>query len=60
MLAALGDLATFQHGVEIGTQLGKRRVQPRAFLGNIVGDHVGDDDARLVQHHVPERDPVVE
>ena len=27
---------------------------------NVVGDEIGDDDARLVQHDVAERDAVVE
>ena len=33
-------------------------VQPLEFLRHVVGDEVGDDDARLVQHHMAERDAV--
>ena len=29
-------------------------------LLHVIGDEVGDDDARLVQHHMPERDAVIE
>ena len=34
--------------------------QALALLRHVVGDEIGDDDARLVQHHVAERDAVVE
>ena len=58
VLAALGDVAALQHAVEIGAQLGQRRVEPLDFLRQVFGDVVGDDDARLVQHHMAERDAV--
>ena len=60
MLAALGDVAMLEHGVEVGPQRGDRGLQALALLVRIVGDEIGDDDARLVQHHVAERDAVIE
>ncbi len=60
VLAAVGDVAALQQGVEIGTQRFQRGHQPRTLLLRIVGNHVGDDDARLVQHDMAERDAVVE
>ncbi len=60
MLAAVGDVAALQHAVEIGAQLGQRRVQLLDFLRQVLGDVVGDDDARLVQHDMAERDAVGE
>ena len=60
MLAAFGDVAVLEHGVEIGPQRRDRRLQALALLVGIVGDEIGDDDPRLVQHHVAERDAVVE
>ncbi|MGX0998611.1 hypothetical protein AB7M38_005903 [Bradyrhizobium diazoefficiens] len=56
VLAALGDVAALQHAVEIGAQLGERGVQPLDFLRQVLGDVVLDDDARLVQHDMAERD----
>ena len=44
--------------VEIGAQGGDRGVEPLELARHVVGDHVGDDDARLVQHDVAERDAV--
>ncbi len=58
VLAALGDVAALQHAVEVGAQLCQRRVEPLDFLRQVLGDVVGDDDARLVQHHMAERDAV--
>ena len=58
VLAALGDVAALQHAVEIGAQLGQRRVELLDFLRQVFGDVVGDDDARLVQHDMAERDAV--
>ena len=60
MLAAFGHVAVLEHGVEVGAQRRDRRLQALAFLVGIVGDEIGDDDPRLVQHHVAERDAVVE
>ncbi|MGY3106728.1 hypothetical protein ACVWW7_003355 [Bradyrhizobium sp. LM6.9] len=56
MLAALGDVAALQHAVEVGAQLGERGVEPFDLLRQVLGDVVLDDDARLVQHDVAERD----
>ena len=58
VLAAFGDVAALQHAVEVGAQLCQRGVEPLDFLRQVLGDVVGDDDARLVQHHMAERDAV--
>ena len=58
VLAALGDVAALQHAVEIGAQLGQRRVQLLDFPGQVFGNVIGDDDARLVQDDMAERDAV--
>ncbi|MGY4316764.1 hypothetical protein ACVWW1_006091 [Bradyrhizobium sp. JR3.5] len=60
MLAAFGDVAALQHAVEIGAQIGERSVEPLDLLRQVLGDIVGDDDARLVQHDMAERDAVGE
>ena len=58
MLAAVGDVAVLEQPVEIGAQGGDGRVEPLEFARHVVGDDIGDDHARLVQHHVAERDAV--
>ena len=58
MLAAVGDVAALQHAVEVGAQFRQRRIQPLDLLGQVLGDVIGDDDARLVQHDMAERDAV--
>ena len=58
MLAAVGHVAVLEQAVEIGAEGGDRRVQPLEFFRHVVGDHIGDDHARLVQHHMAERDAV--
>ena len=58
VIAAIGDVAALQHAVEIGAQLGQRGVEPPDLLRQVLGDIVGDDDARLVQDDVAERDAV--
>ncbi len=58
VLAAVGDVAALQHAIEIGPQFGQRRIQPLDFLRQVLGNVIGDDDARLVQHDVAERDAV--
>ncbi len=58
VLAAVGDVAAFQHAVEVRAQLGQRGVQPFDFLRQVFGDVIGDDDARLVQHYMSERDTI--
>ena len=60
MLAAVGDLAALEQHVEVGAHGLDRRFQALELLRHVVGDEIGDDDARLVQHHVAERDAVVE
>ena len=58
VLAAVGDVAVLEQPVEIGAQRGDRGVEALQFLRHVVGDDVGDDHARLVQHHMAERDAV--
>ncbi len=58
VLAAFGDVAALQHAVEIGAQLCQRGVEPLDFLRQVFGDVVVDDHARLMQHHMAERDAV--
>ena len=58
VLAALGDVAALQHAVEVGAQFRQRGVEPLDFLRQVLGDVIGDDDARLVQHDMAERDAV--
>jgi hypothetical protein len=53
VLAALDHVAVLEKLVEIGAQRLDRRFQMLQFLGYIVGDIVGDDDTRLMQHHMP-------
>ena len=60
MLAGVGDLAALQQQVEVRAHGLDRSVEPLQFLLHVVGDEVGDDDARLVQHHVTERDALVD
>ncbi len=60
MFAALGHIAALQHAVEIGAQLYQRGLEPLEFARHVVGDVVGDDDARLVQHHMAHGDAVGE
>ena len=58
MLAAVGDVAMLDQPVEIFAQGRDGGVEPLEFVRHIVGDNVGDDHARLVQHDVTERDAV--
>ncbi len=58
MLAAFGDVAALQHAVEVGAQFRQRRIESLDLLRQVLGDVIGDDDARLVQHHMAERDAV--
>ena len=60
VLAAVGDVAALEHHVEIGAQGGDRGFEPLQLLVDVVGDEIGDDDARLVQHDMAERDAVGE
>ena len=56
MLAALDDIAVLEHFVEIGLQRFDGGLEMLQFLGHVVGDEIGDHDARLVQHDMTERD----
>ena len=57
MLPAVRDLAAFEHDVEVGLQHADQLVQPLELLVDVVGDEIGDDHPRLVQHDVAEGDP---
>jgi hypothetical protein len=56
VLTAVGDVAALQHQVEVGAQCRDRLVETLQLLLHVVGDDVLDGDARLVQHHMAERD----
>ena len=58
MLAAVDDVAVLKELVELGAERLDRRLEMFQFLRDIVGDVVGDNDARLMQHDVPKRDSV--
>ncbi len=58
MLAAVGHVAVIEQAVEVGAERGNGRVQPLKFFWHVVGDDIGDNHARLVQHHVAERDAI--
>ena len=60
VLAAVRDLAALEQQVEAGAHRLDRSLQPLDLLRHVVGDEVGDDHTRLVQHHMPERDAIVE
>ena len=60
VLAAVGDLAVLEQGIEIRAHGFDRRFEPPQFLRHVVGDEIGDDHPRLVQHHMAERDAIVE
>ena len=60
MLAAVRHVAVLEHAVEVGAECGDSRIQPLELARHVVGDDIGDDDARLVQHHMAERDAVRE
>ena len=60
VLAAVGDLAALEQHVEVRPHGLDRGFEPLQLLRHVVGDEIGDDDARLVQHDVAERDAVVE
>ena len=58
MLAAVHDVAVLKELVELGAERLHRRLEMFQFLRDIVGDVIGDDDARLMQHDVPQGDSV--
>ena len=55
MLAGTGEVAALQHVVDHAGQLFDRLRQAATLEFDILGDQAGDDDARLVQHHMAER-----
>ena len=56
VLAVAREIAMADHLVDDGLELDHGGLEPHRFGGRIVGDQLGDDDARLVQHRVAERD----
>ena len=59
VLAAFGHVAVFEHARRDRRAASSSAAsQTLQFLRHVVGDEVGDDDARLVQHHMAERDAV--
>ena len=60
VLATVNHVAMLEQPVEVGAQCGNRRFKPLELFWDIIGDHIRDDDARLVQHDMAERDAVRE
>ena len=60
VLALEGDIAARQHVVDREPQRAKRRFQPPRFLVAVLVEKVGDDDAGLMEHDVPQADSFVE
>ena len=60
VLAAVGDVAALDSRSRSARSGLDGGVEPVQLVLHVVGDEVGDDDARLVQHDVAERDAVVE
>ena len=58
VLAALGEVAVLDQPIEVGAQGGDGGVDAPGFALHVVGDDIGDDHARLVQHHMAKRDAV--
>ena len=50
MLGAGAHVAVAQHVVDRDAHGGERRLETPRFLLGVLGDEVGDDDARIVQH----------
>ena len=49
------EIAAAEHAVDHAGELLDRLRQPAALELHVLGDQPGDDDTRLVQHHVAER-----
>ena len=56
VLAFHGNFAPRQHVVDRDPERAQRVGQPADFLLAVFVEEIGDDDARLVQHHVTEAD----
>ena len=56
VLAGAGLGAAREQVVDREAEARHRRVEPLQLVLDILGDELGHDDARLVQHHVAERD----
>ncbi len=55
MLAGAGEIAAVEHGIDHPGQLLDGLAEPPPLELDILGNELGDDDARLVQHRMPER-----
>ena len=60
VLAAIDRFAPLQEQIEIGAHGLDGSLQALELFWNIIGNEIGDNDARLVQHNVTQRDSVVE
>ena len=60
VFAAFDHIAVLEQFVEIGAQRLDRSLEMLQFLWDVVGDEIGDDDARLVQHDVPQCDAIAQ
>ena len=58
MLAAIGDIAMFDQPVEIFAQGGDGGIEPLELMWHVVGDDVGNNHARLVQHDMTKGDTI--
>ncbi len=56
MFAAIGDIAVFDQPIQIFAQGGNGGIEPFKLVWHIIGDDVGDNHARLVQHDMTESD----
>ncbi len=56
VLAFARQIAMADHFVNDSLELDHGRIEPHRFGDRIVGGELGDDDARLVQHRMAERD----
>ena len=56
MLAGARQMLVIEHLIERSAQAGHRRLEPDELGRWILGHQVRDDDARLVQHDVAQRD----
>ncbi len=56
MLAGARQMLVIEHLIERSAQAGHRRLEPDELGRRILGHQVRDDDARLMQHDVAQRD----
>ena len=58
VLAAVRQFAALEQDVEVRAHGLDRGAQALQLLRQVVGDEIGDHHAGLVQHRMPERDPL--